>query len=801
MKFEFSHDFIAKQVYDKSSAEAKARRKVESIVQRAHQRHLENNRILLTKEDIAEVKLFEEAIKFSEAEQSFIRKSQLAINRRRNFIIWVVTAAFIILSGLVIWARIEQRKAKVEQRYSQATALAAKSYERQIKGDNSSALRFAQYGYQTTDRDASRKALYNSFFQRNKYYYHKSVKGASNAIVSIDLITVDTPFLMTTSLNGDSRFWNLDLDPIQKDSFFHTSENIWISPNGKLLCTINDDGSLHLKDIESQTLIRDISNQGFIDHIYFSPVEENLVTVSRQGKAKIWNFKGELLDSIKSTSIIKSARFTPNGKHVVTLSPTKLQIWTSGGRYLDQISLANPHEIQFLPMPGNNQDCFAFGCIYSGTRLSFWETCLENDRITIEKLADLPEQARLLMDLDISNTGQLALLVNFDYVALYQIEYPKGQKLSFFPTGELKGHTGFINQVHFNPDGHQLYTISDDQTIKLWTISSVARPFEIILDEDFPEMNGQKITSIMESPRFVLNRGGGQEKNIWDIQNPITPQMLFTLESEDAMVISALDGQRLASLANDDDSGRKLIHILDNKGNPIAKGNRALSSVQKMHFLAGDHALLTFQDNDQIKFWGLDGQFLDSLKLNGNFSDVVPSPVDTNLIAVLSDRMQGKSMVGLYDLALDSLNLFVSTTELDTGGIVKFSPSGKYILSIHFDKIEIWNLEGKLIESIVSYDESFSDAFFAKEEQYLVAIDGNQAIIMDWTKAEKQIAKIDQVDQALFSEDMAYLFIINPLTNTLERWPFSPDYIIKQIETMGIADLDPEEKQRYGIKW
>ena len=800
MKFEFSHDFIAKQVYDKSSAEAKARRKVESIVQRALQRHQYNNRILLTKEDLAEVKLFEEAINFSNEEQAFIRKSQLAINRRRNFIIWIVAAAFIILSGLVIWARIEQRKARIEQRYSLATALAAKSYEKLIKGDNSSSLRFAQYAYQTTDRNASRQALYNSFFQRNKYYYQKSVKGASNAIVSINLISQDTPFLMTTSLNGDSKFWDLELDPIKQDSFYHTSENIWISPKGKLLCIIQNDGSLQLKDVKSKTVIADINNQGFTDKIYFSPTEELFVRVSRTGKAKTWSFDGKPLNSINSTSIIKSAEFTPNGKHLLTLSPTKIQLWTRDGRYLDQISLANPHEVQFFPASNRGDDCFVFGCIYSGTKLSFWQVCVVDDRTKVEKLADLPEQSRLLMDLDISRKGELALLVNYDYVELYQLQFQKDQKINFFPTGQLKGHTGFINQALFSPEGNKLYTISDDQTIKLWRISSIARPFEIILGKDYPGMGGQKILTMLESPRFVFNNDLQQNRKVWDIQNPISSQLLFELNDSEAKVTSTLDGQKLASLSNQNSPEGRSIQIRNAQGIPTAKGTRFLHKVHAMHFLADSETLLTFQHTNEIKFWDSNVKIVDSLRLPGNFSAVSPSPVDTNLLAVLSDRMEGKSMVGLYDLSLDSLQLFVSTTELDTGGIVKFSPSGQYLLSIHFDKIEIWDLEGKLIESIVSYDEAFSDAFFAKEEQYLITIDGDQAIIMDWTKAEKQIATIDQVDQALFSEDMAYLYTINPLTNTLERWPFSPEKIVKQIETMGIADLSMEEKQRHGIK-
>lgn len=802
MKFELTHDFIAKQVYEKSSAEAKARRKVALIVQRALQRHRDNKQILLSKEDLAEIEIYEATINFSAEEQTFIRRSRAVINRRRNLLISAVITAFTILSILVIWALNEQRKARNEQQQSLATALAAKSYELQMKGDNTGALRFAQYGYQTKDREATRQALFHSFFQRSKYYYHKSVIGDSNAIVAAAFAVQDTPILMTNSLNGNIKFWDQDLNPVSAMPHNHASEKVALAPDGNLLAIARADSTLQIVDRTSGTEGVLIKHSSLIDQVYYAPTDSVILSVTRNATGWLWRSDGTALDTLNNAENIKSAAFTPDGQYILTAGASAIKIWNKQGEFLDNIRLVNPQRIRFFPMQPDD-DCYYLVCIHAGTQLKFFRLCVEDGRVRKDQVAQLPEQSRLLVDLDMAKDGKIALTVNYDFVEIWQLQFSNDNELDLLPLGQLKGHIGFINQAVFAPTGERLYTISDDQSIKLWLLSNDSRPFTSIVDAQ--ALGGQALDRILEDPQFLVskaqNRSSGQraQYQVWRIDNKIKPKRLLTLEGDDVKVVTSSNGQRLATVAYDETLQEQTLQIWDTSGNRLASGKSKLATPSTLHFLAGDQQLMTLQDNNLVKIWNLQAQAIDSFPLPGDYSAIYPSPVDSTQLALLSDRMVGKSVVSVYDFSSDSLRSFYSTSELDVGGKVKFSPSGQYILSIHFDKIEIWNLEGRLLKSIVSYDESFVDAFFAPSDNYLIVLDGYQALVMDWTKVESQIATIGSVEQAVFDKNQEHILIINNQTNELERWPFSPTRILDKIAQMRIGDLDEEEKKRHGI--
>lgn len=806
MKFEFTHDFIAKQVYEKSSAEAKARRKVEAIVQRALQRHQDNSRILLSAEDLAEIKIFEAMINFSEQEQAFIRKSQRVINQKRNLLIGAVSAAFIILSILVIWALNEQRKAKNEQQHSLATALAAKSYELQMKGDNTTALRFAQYAYQTTDRDASRQALFHSYFQRNKYYYHKSIKADSNAIVGAAFSAQDTPVLMTTSLNGNIKFWNEELEQFKTLVHNHASAKIAISPDGDLIAIARSDSSLQIRPRASQSEGLFIKHPSVIDQIYFSPADSIVMTITRNENAWLWKFDGQPYDTLSNIGRVKSATFSPDGQYILTAGTSDIKIWSKHGQFLDNLRLINPEKIQFFPASLTKApNCYLFGSIYAGTKLKFWSLCIESGKVKLKEVATLPEQQKLLINMDIAPNGKMALTVNYDYVDLFQLQISSSNAVDLVSLGQLKGHIGFINQAIFSPFGERLYTVSDDQTIKLWQLSTFSRPFETIMDKSLT--GDQSIYKILEDPAYVLSKAvqsGSDEEmanyKVWRFFDFVQPKVIMELKGQQVQVVPNSDGSMLATYSYDESVRHPIIQLWDSLGNKLAASKTKLEDFISLGFLAGDQQFITFQKNNRFKIWNLKGEIITSLQVPGNFSSIAPSPVDSNLIALLTDRIEGKSIISLYNLATDSLRNFYSTSELDEGGIVKFSHSGKHILSVHFDKIEIWSSDGELLKSIISYDESFIDAFFAKEDNYLIAIDAYQALVMDWTKVENQVATIGNVEQAIFSKNMEHILIINHQTNELERWPFAPAKIITKIEQMKIADLDTAEKERHGIE-
>lgn len=105
MQYEVAHDRLANIIFDKTSVESKARRKVEKLVERAFER-FQNKGILLTQDDIDEIKPHKENIDFPHEIRAFIEKSHLtlqaAARRRRNIAISITLTilAFAIVAAI-----------------------------------------------------------------------------------------------------------------------------------------------------------------------------------------------------------------------------------------------------------------------------------------------------------------------------------------------------------------------------------------------------------------------------------------------------------------------------------------------------------------------------------------------------------------------------------------------------------------------------------------------------------------------------------------------------------------------------
>lgn len=83
MKYELKHDRLAEQVFDKASAESKARRRLEMRLLLAYERYQESGqRILLRREDLEEWRLFADVVELSPAVSGFVRNSEEELERQ-----------------------------------------------------------------------------------------------------------------------------------------------------------------------------------------------------------------------------------------------------------------------------------------------------------------------------------------------------------------------------------------------------------------------------------------------------------------------------------------------------------------------------------------------------------------------------------------------------------------------------------------------------------------------------------------------------------------------------------------------
>jgi WD40 repeat protein len=150
MRYELAHDSLARQILDRVSGEAKARRQAELLVERAYQRYRERG-ILLTQEDLDEIRPHEDGINFSVEELEFIQKSKTAIaraaRRRRQLVIGVIS----VLSVFLVFALWQWQRSVASTKALRARSLYEDAY-------TSRAFRMAQSAWKTLGADEDTKA-------------------------------------------------------------------------------------------------------------------------------------------------------------------------------------------------------------------------------------------------------------------------------------------------------------------------------------------------------------------------------------------------------------------------------------------------------------------------------------------------------------------------------------------------------------------------------------------------------------------------------------------------------------------
>lgn len=145
MRYELAHDSLARQILDRVSGEAKARRQAELLISRAYERYQERQ-VLLSSEDLDEIRPHEKTINCSGEERAFIRKSKDALaraaRRKRQFLIGVIS----LLSAFLVFALWQWQRSVAGTKALRAKA----AYE---QGYPSTAFQLARSAYRTLGVD------------------------------------------------------------------------------------------------------------------------------------------------------------------------------------------------------------------------------------------------------------------------------------------------------------------------------------------------------------------------------------------------------------------------------------------------------------------------------------------------------------------------------------------------------------------------------------------------------------------------------------------------------------------------
>ncbi|MBD2355121.1 ribosome assembly protein 4 [Tolypothrix sp. FACHB-123] len=280
----------------------------------------------------------------------------------------------------------------------------------------------------------------------------------------------------------------------------------------------------------------------------------------------------------------------------------------------------------------------------------------------------------------------------------------------------LSAHHQEVRSVTFSSDGKLLASGSDDNTIKIWDVTTAK------LLQSINESNEVNTVSFSGDGKFLASGSDDNTIKIWDVSSG---KLLQIFNGHSKLVNSVSfsgDGKFLASGSDDntikiwDVTTGKLLRTLPSEPYANNGHNNWVTTVA----FSSDGKLLASGGNDySIKIWDVtSGKALQTFSGHGDYvSSVAFSSDGQKLASGSSDRT-----IKLWNLTTAKVIQTFSGHSNEVNAIA-FSPDGKQIVSGSQDKtVKIWDVtSGKVLQTLGGHRDSVNSVAFSSDGKKLVS--------------------------------------------------------------------------------
>ena len=241
--------------------------------------------------------------------------------------------------------------------------------------------------------------------------------------------------------------------------------------DGQRAVTVSDDGTTRVWDVsEGQTASLQAHTMA-VNALDFNADGTRFVTASDDGSARIWETRtgmrqGEVGDH---THAVASAQFSPDGTVVATGSLSlPVQLWDARTyrplASLDHLDAQGDQVTKPIFSP-DGRWILTFNV---GASAKLWDS--QSHQRIAELKGDPAHQdaAQTVVRAAFSPDGsRVTTVVSRDRRA-YVFDPRAPQTVVTLPTGTAEGHSDYVTDAGFNPDGSQVVTASADKTARVW---------------------------------------------------------------------------------------------------------------------------------------------------------------------------------------------------------------------------------------------------------------------------------------------------------------------------------------------
>jgi len=498
------------------------------------------------------------------------------------------------------------------------------------------------------------------------------------------------------------------------------------SPDGRYIATVGANNEAHLWDAADGALLA--IYRGFLSSavkVAVSPDSKRLLTTSAYDSPRVWAIPVRTQTELPSghSARIRSAAFSPNNKRFVTASEDgTAKIWdlASGKRLVN----LNEHVGTVTSAVFDPSGARVLTADEDHTART-WDAATGKLLATTKIVTQ--NHTSPILGVAFGNTGKR--FVTWDAGGIGRIWETASGTLLY----TLEGHQGAISSAEFDAEDNRIITIGADKTAKIWN-AATGKLLSNLSGKD------TAITSAVFSRdglRVLTRCDGCRLVGVWDA---VTGNLLMTLGDKDQSAPSATfspDG-RFALIVNTDGSAK----VWDAVNGKLAASLPSGVGTSAQFSPDGSRILTTrwsgARDDGAAKIW---------------------DAVSGKLIATLSGGM------------------FVSA---------RFSPDGSRVLArfgrSNEAKVEIWDINGKLLATLAGFNDLSSEALFSPDGKLIATLSSTRVIKLWDASAGQELAALSVQSDPSFRPD---------------RLAFTPDgkrlALIGSSGWLGMLDIDKRE--------